>query len=248
MTFETNTVGILQDAIFGQRSQFHRAVEDVFINKILWALANFMYYQYYFLSMMYSIDIYVMTCHPFSYSQFSSVKNMTKYLALGTAICLALNADSIIKIVVERNLFIYWGEETTTMFRYGWLVGFEITKLIKIFVVKIVYSITIVKIALKTRSALKDSVEMSPNERKSSLFRRLFAFTLIPLFLNFIYFAHDIMDVDYTYFHSSLGNWTFTTPTKVITTLSVFTLGSFIYFVGFIALFSNFRNGLVCKK
>ena len=54
------------------------------------ALKNFFNLVFHFASLMQSVDIYIMICRPFDYSDFCKIRNLTKILAAGMSICLLL--------------------------------------------------------------------------------------------------------------------------------------------------------------
>ena len=118
--------------------------------------------------------------------------------------------------------------------------GLESLKLIKIVMLKIVYSAIIIRIAKLTKACLDESIKMNENmnARRQNLYRRLFHFTLIPIVLNFIFFGHEILSVDFMVLTKKANYIAF--QIQPITTLTVFTLGSLIYFIGFFSLFSCF--------
>ena len=122
------------------------AVEKTKYEAILKTLADVMHYQYYFLSLMFSIDIYKMVCHPFQYSEFSSAKNLFKYLAIGTGVCLVLATDSMAMIFVlpefarsqkKISLSLEVNQlKDTQKYQENVLYGFEIFKLVKLIILK----------------------------------------------------------------------------------------------------------------
>ena len=109
-----------------------------------------------------------------------------------------------------------------------------------------IYTVAILKIAIETKAGLDESMNMNKNKRKQNVFKRLFYFTLIPIFLNFLFFGHEVLSLNF----AVLGKkWDHTKNLiQPITTLAVFTLGSFTYFAGFISLFSDLRKAVTCRR
>ena len=173
---------------------------DTLSHEVFKACKDFMYFQYYFMCMMHSIDMHMMICHPLTYSEFTSIKSMAKYFLCGTGVCLVLVADSFVMIFIELYLLKHWAYSTNVYLLKKAMTGFATFKVIKMIALKTVYTIVILKMAMKTKAGLDESMNMNMNARKQSLHKRLFYFTLIPILLNFLFFAHEILDLDFVFF------------------------------------------------
>ena len=113
---------------------------------------------------------------------------------------------------------------------------------------KMVYSFSIFKLSYLTRKGLTASLNMSAyvSVNKRAMYRRLFLFTLLPLFLNVLFLGHEVL-----YF---LRRFHFKHGEKLcqesgILQLSVvqglravvFTFGSFCYLIAYLMLFPKVR-------
>ena len=188
----------------------------------------------------------MMICHPLTYSKFISLKSMVKYLLSGTGVCLVLVTDSLVEVFVYLYLVQYRKNDTIFFSVQKVLTGFETYKLVKIITVKMIYTVAILRMAIMTKSCLDESMNMNKHKRKQNVFKRLFYFTLIPIFLNFLFVGHEALSINFAVFGAQ---WDHTKNLiQPITTLVVFTLGSFIYIAGFISLFSDLRKAVTCRR
>ena len=162
---------------------------------ILELLQNYCYYEYYFLALMQSIDIYQMVCKPMGYADFLQKTNMARYMLIGSAGCLSLaSAVFIPNLIVELTYPKTDIEFPTYFYQYNrtrlWIRS---CNLCIFMIVKIIYSTKIVMIASLTKTGLDESANRVSLSEKKTLYQHLFYFTLIPLFLNFLFFASELL-------------------------------------------------------
>ena len=148
--------------------------------------------------MLLSIDIYKMVCFPFTYKDFCDNYTIFKYLLKGTIVGLLLCIDEIaMSFVLPAVMYAHH----TGMKRFSSAIVVDkaivIIQMIKTICFKICYSIAIARFAYVTRKGLLTTVESTAdNSKRQRRNRRIFYFTLIPLLLNFLFTAHEIMEWD----------------------------------------------------
>ena len=142
---------------------------------------------------MQSLDLYMMICHPLNYEKFKETKNVVKMLLIGSFICLAAACDNLIPIFVEIKYSFATLDENVKSFstQESIVFGVGIFSAVKMTSMKLVYTKAIIKMAIRSRNELRHSAEMSNSQNKIQLYRRLFLFTLIPVFLSLLFTVQE---------------------------------------------------------
>ena len=227
-------------------------VHQVIINHILQTISDIAYLYYCFVSLMYSVDVYMMICKPMQYAEFASWKNLLVYFLGGAGLSVVLSIDSMARTLLAPNgIPLPEDQKTGTLIigeyvLHDWMFGLEILKMVKIVVLKVVYCVMTIKLAMWTKQGLNESLEISQNQRKQGLFQRLFYFTLIPIILNLIYTAYEFMSINAVYLRGYFPD--ISPDVRLIVALSIFSLGTLVYFVGFFLLFPGLRKTLLCQS
>ena len=244
--------------VVGARKNMNISIAEVMIRRLLAALFQsfFLHYQY-FLSFMLSWDVYNMIQNPFFYAEFCEKRNILKYLAVGFGLSWLLVMENIIQItaaslvITDYKEFLYDGPQqeeyrqvTNVLDKYR-LVKFVITKLL--------YSAVIIVVAIKTKSALRESSEMTTDKNKERLYKRLFLFTLIPLGINFWNLFSECLDEVWPLpegIRNDYENRSFymRKDARTYISASTATIASFAYFVAFPLLFPKVKQSITCGQ
>ena len=140
------------------------------IGNILIVLRSVLYHNFYFLSLMQSIDIYVMVCWSFHYKKFGSTGAGLKMVALGASICLLLCSDElaiVIRIAATSSTFLEnpvvadIGSTINSWRKFDKIV--RIFSLVKLWLIKIGFAIAIARMAYLVRKQLISSMAMAAN-------------------------------------------------------------------------------------
>ena len=213
------------------------------LNRLFIFLEDFAYYEYYFLSLLQSVDIYKMICDPINYSDFCTSLKVAKYNLVGLFCCFLSASDNFIKLVCDIDFL--------DSYQINLLLGIEIFNVIKLALLKMFYSISVMKLAYLTRAALNESVRTS--NRKISLYKRIFFFSLIPFFISILFTANEVFKLGEALaillnFDCKSKMIFLREDVKMGIATSLPTIGSLIYIFGYIALFPDVRKTLFCKK
>ena len=207
-------------------------------------------YEYFFLSLMLSVDIYWMVCHPLSYSEFNNIKSITKMLFLGSAACLISSFDSFLSIFLTPLEFHRLSKDHKYL-----PFGIEVVSVTKWLTLKVVYAIVCVKIAAMIKTSLAESTKISKNANRRSLYQRLKFFSLIPFFLNFIHIGHEILHIRFmvltdifTEDLEFLLQFMRTESVCMYLTFGIFMVSSFVYDIGLMVLFPRIWQYSSCCK
>ena len=159
----------------------------------LLCIRNFIDYMFYFLTLMQTIDVYILVCFPFNYANFEKKANKAKWLLGGTLICLLLQGDQLflasyrVYQFLEGNvkmLHHMHSEEVMTPI----MNNVFIIHTVKFVVIKITYFTVVTRLAFSTRAGLRESARLS--ERPDNLPQRIFYFALIPLFISALFMTN----------------------------------------------------------
>ena len=209
---------------------------------------------YYFYSFMQSYDVYVMVCKPFDYAHFSESSAIMKYMLWGSAFCFLFACDSLVNLAIEI-VFTVEGTDLKGYTYRGLPVGglhydydslrvlfcLRIVGFVKLIILKLAYSVAVVRLACLTRKSLLESLQISKLNRK--LHQTLFYFTLIPLFLSVMFSVHEVMIL------FNRLNWVLLGDHIVIGVQStVVAFGSLFHFFGYIIISPTIRKNIVCQS
>ena len=208
---------------------------------------SFFYYEFYFISIMNSFDIYMMTCHPLDYSEFKQWRKYVKYLVYGSLVCLCFSIDHLFYIVAAIALTF---SKTRVMHYVPVSDKLDKFSLVKMIILKIVYTCLNLKMIIATRKALKTSLQMTQKSDKQELHRRLVVFLIIPLCLSVVYVIPEVFDAVYPQpSHATVEcSYPVRFEVRYCITAGVVTLGSLAYFVGYFILSQKVRQIIMCKR
>ena len=225
---------------------------DFWIESFLYLGRWILYCEFYFLSLMQSVDVYVMICHSFEYEKFTKTSNIVKITFTGASLCCLGCVDDLVRTIVEylyvRDIFDHDYDYFSRRMRRGiWYFS-----IVKICAIKVAYAVIITKIGCAVKKKLAASNELVRNDERVSLYRSLTKFVYIPLITDIILLAHDIPYLTSTYLltfdvcdsiHFSLdkGFW------QNISAIG-FTIASFSHVLGYVFLFPKLANALACSK
>ena len=222
------------------------------LTKILLTLfQEFLYIYYYFLSLMQSIDVHVMICNSFKYESFSLAKNVIKMILIGALVSFVLCGDAVaIAIFSTYQLVHFYDFSMYTKFYRG--IGWFL--FVKICIIKICYTIAVVKIGHSVKSKLLTSLQLANRSDRAQVYQSLSIFVYIPLIVNLILIGHDVI-------HFILPPFTFNEAnrckpenllddTMAMLNLSAgfFSLASFSHIFGYLILFPKLRKAFACKS
>ena len=208
---------------------------------------SFAYYEYYFMSMMHSLDLYKIVCHPLKYDDFKETRNIIKLISYGSVICFVSSGDHVVSVAIGLTL----NKDTNDAIENKDLIrnmslAVHIGNAVKIVLLKTYYSVSIPRMAVLTRKGLKQSENMSNRNDKQSAHHRLFLFTLIPLLLSFLFTIKEIIIVGKPFIETldsgCSPHWLHRKDVTLVISTALFTFGSFTYFAGYIALFPKIRE------
>ena len=235
--YSKNTIPVLVE--------FHIFVSQ----KLMQMISYFAYYNFYFMSFMQNFDLYTMICNPMGYEIFKETKNVMKLITIGLVICLAASSDHLLFILIRMKYPINKREnlmrDNDAQINMSFAVG--IFNAVKFAVMKICYTVAIVRMAIRTRKALQQSAELSNNKNKTNLNRRLFVLTLIPLLLSMLFTVHELFHVVKPFIIVNLDDgcsthFLYRKDVFLGVYASSFTFGSFVYYASYLILFPKIRN------
>ena len=209
-----------------------------------------LYCDFYFFSLMQSVDVYVMICHSFEYEGFTKTRNIVKITAIGASLCCLGCVDNLVRTSYEymflQDIIDYDYDFLRRMLRGTWYFA-----IVKLGVIKIAYAVTISKIGYAVKSKLDASTELMRNDERVSLYQSLTKFVYIPLITNFILLGHDIPYLANLYLisysvcdsniSSNIGFW------QNMSAIG-FTIASFSHVLGYAFLFPKLANAFACFK
>ena len=213
----------------------------------------FFYFNYYFMSFLHSFDFQVMVCHPLEYAEFRLAENLVVIVAKGMFVCLILATDQLVSLFV---LLIPVTEDVLDSLQtiLDILYYIEIFAVVKMVVMKAIYSVTIFKIAYMTKAGLENSCQVSGinDKKRQAMLKSIFYFSLIPFFLNILFVVHEALSINTNLIQGPgegvLSDRMRQPDVQLTLTLVVFTIGSFSYYIGYWVLFPKLRNTLLCKS
>ena len=245
MTYIQNLIGE-RDAVNAKDMVIHKKVISFF--------KSVFYLLYYFLSFMQSFDLYTMICNPFQYADLIEKNLIWKYLSWGCLLCLVLASDDLWIVAVALCWF-----QDTLMYMNEFEKFNEIADNIdkftigKMTLIKIVYAVAIVKMSWKTKNALEESSKMVGSKAKTKLHRRLFYFSLIPLFLNIVFSIPESFDLLHQRRQTNMNldcfteGWHQRDDVKMILMGLALPMAIISYIVAYLIIFPKLRASFVCK-
>ena len=205
------------------------------------------------MSFLHSFDFQVMVCHPLEYAEFRLAENLVVIVAKGMFVCLILATDQLVSLFV---LLIPVTEDVLDSLQtiLDILYYIEIFAVVKMFVLKAIYSVTIFKIAYMTKAGLENSCQVSGinDKKRQAMLKSIYYFSLIPFFLNILFVVHEALSINTNLIQGPgegvLSDRMRQPDVQLTLTLVVFTIGSFSYYIGYWVLFPKLRNTLLCKS
>ena len=226
-----------EDTIFNGRIMSHFLINF---------FAEFANSEFYFASMMHSYDFFIMICHPFDYAEFQGRK-VWRLIFLGTLVCFVFSVEYLVCLIVNISCSdgLYYKKECIIWVQDARVI-IAIYTAIKTIILKIVYFVTIKKLASKTKKALDESAQMKPDHNQRDLHNKLYTFTLIPIFLNFLYLFHEV-----PFLVVAIISCMMKVSAKISYILQcvkggMFTLGLVTYVGAFVTLFPKIKESLCC--
>ena len=208
------------------------------------------------LSLLQSLDVYVMICWPLNYSAFCETKSFLKYLSFGSVSCLLLSLDDLLTLFTKIQLYFFSDSNTISIYidlitKDSVVYRANIFKVIKIPLVKFIFVSVIVKMANSVRKSLKQSEGMG-NHHAGNLSLRLYLYTLLPILFGLLLLPHEILSVvrDFGYSNKSI---LFREDIIFVMAACTYTLASITYYMAYLILFRSVREALcgiiwICKK
>ena len=220
------------------------------LSKITLALfQEFLYINHYFLSLMQSIDVHVMICNSFKYESFSSGKNVVKMVVIGACVSFVLSGDKVANAIFCTYQLAYTYEFSVypKFFRgSGWF------SFVKIGIIKILYTIAVVKIGHSVKTKLQTSLQLTNRNDRAQVYQSLGIFVYIPLIVNLILIGHDVPLYILPRFYeaNNCKQENLLDDEMAINNLSAgfFSLASFLHIFGYLILFPKLRNAFACKS
>merc|ERR1712074_174923 len=166
-------------------------------------------------------------------------------------------SDCLVKILVDyffSTMYEIKDLHRTRGQKYRIILCIECVNVANYIVLKVAYSVIIVRMALSIRRSLAESSKLTGQRCKYDMQRRLFRFTLIPVFLNLFFSFQETSSAFAKLYHAfnstnSLNCLPFILVTKkfeVCLTATNITFGTLVYFTGYLALFTNVRRTFSC--
>ena len=237
----------------------------MFYKNILKFLFNFFYNEDHFMSLMHTLDVYILVCQPLVYTQFVTGKKLLVKIVLGTVACVALSGEPLVMMIVATFLPLQVNEqEFLDRFQLYSRIEYaaQIFTIIEFFLLRVTLSVAVLKMALLTRDGLIRSENLHQtskndniNRRRNTVHRRIFYYSLIPLFLNAANLVPDMIRVitpqtiigpnNHVCEHSEQF---FRDDVRLCPTIVIFTIGSFSYSICYLVIFKNLRKALVCES
>ena len=235
----------------------HGSYLDFFTHKHIFEFfQSFFYHEFYFMSLLQSFDIFKMVCFPLQYHEFCEAGVQLQYFVCGTMACLFFASESLMHITIaviflsdQKKLI----SDQSSYYLYNKIFkGIKIFDLTKTIAFKLIYAAAVVRLSLKTKEALHQSSQMAASEAKASLHRRLFYFSLIPLFINVLFTFPEVLwlldPIDQHVVDCEGQSILLRDDVRVCIAAATVTVGSFFYVVGFTLLFPKVRNAITCQK
>ena len=217
------------------------------LNILLKVATLFRYFannMFYFLSLMQSLDIYVMVCKPMAYTDFVQKRNVMKNLFIGTVISFLLASEKIMDLLF--TLYYQYGGYHHDRFLLHKNMHFAIHLfiLVAFIIAKIIYSLAVVRLAFFTRAGLLESSRMS--KKKGNLHKKLFLFTLIPMILCMLFTVHEVLTLANEI--KPINSVIFSEQVREGLSSFMLTVGSCAYYFIYLILFSQVRDVFMCKS
>ena len=206
----------------------------------------FFYFEYYFFSLMQTVDLYQMICQPFHYESFSTFRNIAKLAFVGSGICFLLAIEPLIETVVFFHAFGISIEAIVEL--KDFFFNIRIYTVVKLICAKAVYALIAGKLAYDIRQKLNESSAMQSNKQRESAHENLFRFNLIPLFVNILLIGHDIPTLKFLFNEINDCSLNHTEPILILISATSFTLTSFSYSIGYIVFFPKIRAAIQCRQ
>ena len=215
---------------------------------IMEVVKNFAYYEYYFATMLHSVDLYVMICNPLNYDTFRETGNVMKIVAIGSAICFIANCERLAELFVHIIFpdIIADEIEQNYFFKQSLRQGIDIFNIVKYVLLKLIFSVAVAKMAVLTRTGLRQSAKMSNNKTKQSTHHRLFIFSLVPLFMSIFYTVSEVFLIIHpilkTENNECTKHWFYREGIQFSISATLFMIGSFLFNGCFFLLFPKVRK------
>ena len=214
--------------------------------------SSFFYYEFYLLSLLLTMDVYVMVCHPFKYGEFRSVANVTKCLIIGSAVCLLLAISDLIASIFA--LAYYLREFSYLSANENAFLGIAIAKATKIALAKIAYMVCISRMGYRVVISLTESQRMEgrAGNSKSKMYKKLIGFCFLPQVISTLFLVPEIFvlgrGISFKMDRRCTKSNIFHEDVLVSgLQFSIFTFGTFMYHLAFLGLFPAVRRAFRCK-
>ena len=205
---------------------------------------------------MQSLDINVMICNPFDYAQFSKWRKVMKLFSLGALTCFMLGFDDLVPIIVAlvrlNKRLMAFDKELLSSYQ-SILYKLDAFGLAKMILFKIIFTGVVAKLSWNTKKSLDESANMAGDKAKHALYRRLFVFSLLPLFLNLFFVIPEAISEGSSYDLDnirtdckSIGFFE-RMDVKLCGQALLIPLGSLSYIVAYTTMYPNIRGALLCK-
>ena len=265
-----------KDAFFDVLAPF-MTPDKAALTRYLTTALNFgrkiLYVEYYFLSLLQSVDVHIMICHSFKYEGFSSPGKVLRVVVVGTLVCLALCGDALAEVFFE----VYYQttvKMSTFQLHHLWRLerGSRAFMLAKVCLIKIVHAIAVFKIGRSVAKKLQGSLDLTKREERSKVYQSLGNFVYIPFLVNLILVGHDVPQFVLIFVQtgrfgckkgefqtgdgllnkcqdSQVANkWYDDEGLLLNISGGFFTLASFSHILGYILLFPKLRKAFSCKR
>ena len=214
---------------------------------------SFFYFEFYLSSMMLTMDIYVMVCHPFRHERFRSITNVLKWLLIGSGVCMFLAISDLSAGVF--SLVHYLRQTPYSLDYQNVSLGLNITKTAVIATAKLAYAVAISRMGYHVFTSLNESSQMSGERRdsKSRMYRRLVCYCLLPQILNILFLVPEVFRLGRAISHydnkdpCNESNVFRRKHLVLGINFGVFTFSSLSYHLAYLALFPSVRRAFLCK-
>ena len=209
-----------------------------------------LYFGLYYLSLMHSVDVYVMICRAFDYESFRKRRNIMRMLIVGGVFCVLMCIEDPVRMSYEYR-FLSFDIDHDLYFYEKLMHGIWCFSIAKLCLLKTVYAVIVAKIGSAIKLELDSSLEIMSNAKRASIYQSLKSFVYIPSLINVILLSHDIPYFASSYFYlrgyCEPANY-FYQDKGTLHNISAFgfALASFSHVLGYLFLFPKFRNALVC--
>lgn len=244
---------IINDLFSDAEKSFAFRVGDIVRQSVFLILGDFFDCFYYFVCLMMSFDIYKMICDPFGYREFSHWKNVGRILLGGSFVCLTLGSHNFLLMLIK---IFYQSDDLLDSYGSGYrqaMHGSNIFNLVRIVIIKLIYSIAVFIISKKIKEKLVESERLhSSGQCNWTLYKNIYHFSLIPFWINFIRSFHEFIFAlrplmllldNFGNFNCS-GKWYFRSDIIFCATLIVHVLSSFSYIIGLFIFFPKVRKNV----